>query len=798
MSMVELEIDGKPVRVPQGSMVMHAANSLGTYVPHFCYHKKLSIAANCRMCLVEVEKAPKPLPACATPVTQGMKVFTHSAKALEAQRSVMEFLLINHPLDCPICDQGGECQLQDLAVGYGKSSSRYTEEKRVVFHKNVGPLISMEEMTRCIHCTRCVRFGQEVAGVMELGMVNRGEHSEITTFLGRTIDSELSGNMIDICPVGALTSKPFRYAARTWELARKRSLSPHDSLGSNTTVQTKSNRVMRVVALENEAINECWISDRDRFAYEGLNSAERLTTPMVKQDGKWLETDWQSALDYVSHSLQTIGNLHGGESIAAIAHPISSVEELYLLQKLIRGLGSSQIETRLRQVDTRGSASVPYLGMAINELSRLKCAFVIGSNLRKEQPLIAARLRTATKQGLQIHRLDAGGSDWLMPLASSLTMRPSAWVTGLSEIALAIAQAKGVSAPAGIRSETASPEAMQIANALLETQALNSPAGADDTPSQAILLGASAIAHPKAADLHVLAQFIAEQTGSRFGFLQEGGNSVGAHLVNAIQGNAGSINSLLDGERHAFLLMHVEPLADLPNPQQTRAALTKADTVIALTAFTSPDLLELADVLLPVTPFTETMASYVNTAGTIQTIQPAVKPLGDARPAWKVLRTLGTLAKLDGFLFNLPEEVRAEALPELLDSAVLLANNQFSEKLSLSAAVSTQAAGLERLGDVPLYGVDAIVRRSSALQLTADAKLALKAGLGPHTFAELGLVEGEIVQLTQAGVSIRLAVTQIPGLAAGVIRLASTTPASMQLGPMFGPLTITRITGEVG
>ena len=339
---------------------------------------------------------------------------------------------------------------------------------------------------------------------------------------------------------------------------------------------------------------------------------------------------------------------------------------------------------------------------------------------------------------------------------------------------------------------------MQIANALLETQALNSLAGADDSPSQAILLGASAIAHPKAADLHVLAQFIAEQTGSRFGFLQEGGNSVGAHLVNAVQGNVGSINSLLDGERHAFLLMHIEPLADLPNPQQTRAALTKADTVIALTAFTSPDLLELADVLLPITPFTETMASYVNTAGTIQTIQPAVKPLGDARPAWKVLRTLGTLAKLDGFLFNLPEEVRAEALPELLDSAVLLANNQFSEKLSLSAAVSTQAAGLERLGDVPLYGVDAIVRRSSALQLTADAKLALKAGLGPHTFAELGLVEGEIVQVTQAGVSINLAVTQISGLAAGVIRLASTTPASMQLGPMFGPLTITRIAGEVG
>ena len=798
MSMVELEVDGKPVVVPQGSMVMHAANSLGTYVPHFCYHKKLSIAANCRMCLVEVEKAPKPLPACATPVTQGMKVFTHSAKALEAQRSVMEFLLINHPLDCPICDQGGECQLQDLAVGYGKSSSRYTEEKRVVFHKNVGPLISMEEMSRCIHCTRCVRFGQEVAGVMELGMVNRGEHSEITTFLGRTIDSELSGNMIDICPVGALTSKPFRYAARTWELARKRSLSPHDSLGSNTTVQTKSNRVMRVVALENEAINECWISDRDRFAYEGLNSTDRLTKPMVKQDGKWLETDWQSALDYVAHSLQTIGNLHGAESIAAIAHPISSIEELYLLQKLIRGLGSSQIETRLRQVDTRGAATVPYLGMAINELSGLKRALIIGSNFRKDQPLLAARLRTATKLGLQMHRLDAGGSDWLMPLASSLTMRPSAWVTGLSEIALAVAQAKGVSAPTGIRSQTVSPEAMQIAQALLETPALNPSTGSDARPTQAIFLGASAIAHPQAADLHGLAQFIAEQTGARFGFLQEGGNSVGAHLVNAVQGNEGSINSLLDGERHAYLLMHVEPLADLPNPQQTRAALTKADTVIALTAFTSPDLLELADVLLPITPFTETMASYVNTAGTIQTIQPAVKPLGDSRPAWKVIRTLGTLAKLDGFLYNLPEEVRAEALPEMHDSAVSRANNQFTGLFSLSTTVPAQPASLERLGEVPLYQVDAIVRRSSALQLTADAKLASKVGLGPDTFAELGLVEGEIVQVTQAGMSVNMTATQIPNLAAGVVRLASTTLASMQLGPMFGPITVTRIAGEVG
>lgn len=505
VNMIEIHVDGKPVEVPQGSMVMHATNKLGTYVPHFCYHKKLSIAANCRMCLVEVEKAPKPLPACATPVMAGMKVFTHSAKAVEAQKSVMEFLLINHPLDCPICDQGGECQLQDLAVGYGKSSSRYKEEKRVVFHKNVGPLISMEEMSRCIHCTRCVRFGQEVAGVMELGMINRGEHSEITTFVGQTVDSELSGNMIDICPVGALTSKPFRYAARTWELVRKRSISPHDAVGANTTVQTKANHVMRVVALENEAINECWISDRDRFAYEGLNSPDRLTTPMVKQNGQWLETDWQSALDYVVHSLGDIQKQHGSQALAALAHPIASTEELYLLQKVMHGLGSQQIESRLRQTDTRGSAALPWLGMPIAKLGELKRVLVIGSHLRKDLPLIAARVRTATKQGLKVYRLDAGGNDWLMPIAAHLKSKPSQWVDQLGQIAQAIAQAKSISSPSGLAVKSVSREAQTIADQLFSNTKLESP------EPQAILLGSLAIAHPNASDLHVLAEFIADR-----------------------------------------------------------------------------------------------------------------------------------------------------------------------------------------------------------------------------------------------------------------------------------------------
>ena len=770
--MVEIELDGKTVEVPQGSMVMHAANKLGTYVPHFCYHKKLSIAANCRMCLVEVEKAPKPLPACATPVTQGMKVFTHSAKAVEAQRSVMEFLLINHPLDCPICDQGGECQLQDLAVGYGKSNSRYDEEKRVVFHKNVGPLISMQEMSRCIHCTRCVRFGQEVAGVMELGMINRGEHSEITTFVGQTVDSELSGNMIDLCPVGALTSKPFRYDARTWELGRKRSVSPHDSLGANTTVQTKNNKVLRVVALENEAINECWISDRDRFSYEGLNSADRVTTPMVKQGGQWLETDWQSALDYVAHSLKTISTESGPQAIGALAHPISSTEELHLLQKIVRGLGSNQVETRLRQTDIAGAASAPWLGMPITKLSELDRALVIGSFLRKDQPIIAARIRTASKRSLQVSRIDAGGDDWLIP-ATSIAASPSAWIGTLSEVALAVAKAKSASAPAGTSNVSVSEQAQKIADSLLSGT------------NAAVLIGSAAIAHPQASDLHVLAQFIAQQTGATLGFLPVGGNAVGASLVNA---NGAGVQSVLSGDRRAVVLLNIEPDSDLPNPQEARSALAKANTVIALSAYKSADLLEVADVILPITPFTETVSTFVNSEGRAQTIQPSVKPLGDSRPAWKVLRVLGGLLNLDGFLYNLPEEVLGEALG---DNYCTRLSNQ-STANAVSGGNATAAAGLERLSDVNIYAGDPIVRRSSALQLTRDAKRGNQVGLGQKLFSEFGLKEGDLVQINQGNQSVVMLATLEANLAPTAVRISAGTVASAKLGSMFGPVTVSK------
>ncbi|MFZ9990114.1 MAG: NADH-quinone oxidoreductase subunit NuoG, partial [Burkholderiaceae bacterium] len=565
--MVEIELDGKKVEVPEGSMVMHAAEKAGTYIPHFCYHKKLSIAANCRMCLVDVEKAPKAMPACATPVAQGMVVHTKTDKAIKAQQSVMEFLLINHPLDCPICDQGGECQLQDLAVGYGGSSSHYEEEKRVVFHKNVGPLISMEEMSRCIHCTRCVRFGEEIAGDMELGMSNRGEHAEIETFLGETVDSELSGNMIDICPVGALTSKPFRYNARTWELSRRKSVSPHDSTGANLIVQVKNNRVMRVVPLENEAVNECWIADRDRFSYEALNSDDRLTAPMIKQDGQWLTVDWTTALEYVANGLKQIKANHGADSLGLLASPHSTVEELSLAATLMRGLGSDNIDHRLRHADFTAHAGARYLGMPIAALSTLKHALVVGSRLRKDHPLFAQRIRQAARRGAKVDVIGSdrefrGGNDWALPVRHFLNASADQWGALLANVAVAVAAEKGVQAPV---TGTADAEAKAIA--------ANLCAGT----GTAILLGNAAAHHVDASALLSLANWIAAQTGCKVGYLTEAANTVGAQLVKA-QPQTGGQNAaqMLSGSCKAVVLLGCEPAADSAAGAASVAALQQA------------------------------------------------------------------------------------------------------------------------------------------------------------------------------------------------------------------------------
>ena len=703
--MIEIELDGKKVDIVEGSMIMHAADKAGTYIPHFCYHKKLSIAANCRMCLVDVEKMPKPMPACATPVTQGMIVRTKSDKAIKAQKSVMEFLLINHPLDCPICDQGGECQLQDLAVGYGGSSSRYEEEKRVVFHKDVGPLISMEEMSRCIHCTRCVRFGQEVAGVMELGMSHRGEHAEIETFIGDTVDSELSGNMIDICPVGALTSKPFRYSARTWELSRRKSVSPHDSTGANLIVQVKNHKVLRVVPLENEAVNECWIADRDRFSYESLNSEERLTSPMLKQGGEWKTVDWQTALEYVANGLKQIKTNHGAASIGALVSPHSTLEELQLAGALVRGLGSDNIDYRLRNSEFAPAAGVRYLGTSIASLSQLQRVLVVGSNLRKDHPLFAQRIRQAVKHGCVVSAVVSESNDWALPVANLATSPAASWVQTLADIATAIAAETSVAAPVA---GTATPAAQAIARSLLSGE------------RKAVLLGNAAAHHAKASSLLALANWIAAQVGATVGYLTEAANTVGAQVAGAVpQGNGLNAAQMLSGGLKAALLLNTEPEFDSALGRDALLGLAKAEMVVTLSPFKAN--LDISDVILPIAPFTETSGSFVNAEGRVQSFHAVVKPAGEARPAWKVLRVLANLLDVSGVDYDASQDVLKAMALEAQGDALFVPAARLSN--ACDATIDTQAA--EVLPVVAsIYQLDGMVRRATSLQLTADAKRA--------------------------------------------------------------------------
>ncbi len=706
--MIELDLDGKKVEVPEGSMIMHAADKAGTYIPHFCYHKKLSIAANCRMCLVEVEKAPKPMPACATPVTNGMVVRTRSEKAIKAQQSVMEFLLINHPLDCPICDQGGECQLQDLAVGYGNSASRYEEEKRVVLHKDVGPLISMEEMSRCIHCTRCVRFGQELAGAMELGMIHRGEHSEITTVSGDTVDSEVSGNMIDLCPVGALLSKPFRYQARNWELARRKSVSPHDSTGANLIVQVKNNKVMRVLPLENEAVNECWLADRDRFSYEALNSTERLTTPMIKHGGEWKAVDWQTALEYVANGLRHVKGDHGAGAIGALVSPHSTVEELYLAGALLRGLGSQNVDYRLRNAQFGEREGVRWLGTSIAALADLQGALVVGSNLRKDHPLFAMRVRAATRKGAAVHVIHDQADDWAMAIASSVITPASGWAQALADVAAAVGQAKGSAAPA---KGNATDAAKAIAQALLAGE------------RKAILLGNAAAHHANAASLLALANWIAAQTGATVGYLTEAANTVGAQLVNALPG-AGGLNAgqMLGGGLKAAILLNVEPEFDAADGKKAVAGLGQAEMVISMSPFQAN--MDIADVLLPIAPWTETPGTFVNAEGRVQSFHAVVKPAGETRPAWKVLRVIANTMGLPGFEFESAQEVLAAARGPQDAAASHVQGGALS---NATAAPIDVAAAAGKPAAAAIYQLDGIVRRATSLQLTADGRRAAMA-----------------------------------------------------------------------
>ena len=775
--MLEIEIDGKKAQVPDGSTVMDAAQQVGVYIPHFCHHKKLSIAANCRMCLVQVEKAPKPLPACATPVTNGMKVFTHSDLAIKAQKGVMEFLLINHPLDCPICDQGGECQLQDMSVGYGPMKSRYSEEKHVVFHKNVGPLVSMEEMSRCIHCTRCVRFGQEIGGIMELGMANRNMHSEITTFLGRTVDSELSGNMIDLCPVGALTSKPFRYTARSWELQRRKSVSPHDSVGANLVVQVKHNDVMRVLPRENEAVNECWISDKERFSYQALNSEERLTRPMVKQGGQWREVDWNVALDYVAHGLKDVAREHGGDALAALAAQSSTLEELHLLAKVMRGLGSGNVDFRTRQSDFGSDfkrAGTPWLGLRLAEIKDLDAALVVGSFLRKDHPLIAQRLRQAAKKYTKVSLISLTGDDQLIDLHASLVVAPADLALALAAVVKAVAELKGAGVPAGLEGVTPCETSRQIAQSLI------------DGEKRAIFLGNAATQSPQATQLHVLALELAKLTGATLGFLGEGANTVGGHIGGALPSGANA-RQMFEQPRKAYVLMGVEPEFDCANPQLALNALRQASLVVYLSAFKHAPALDYADVMLPIAPFTETSGTFVNIEGRVQSFNGVVKGRGDSRPAWKVLRVLGNVLNLDGFAYESSEAVRDDVLGKGAEFVSALDNGLNGVAISLP----NQADGLQRIADVPINFADPIVRRAPALQQTADA-VAPTARISETTLAQLGIVAGSQVRVKQGQGEAILVARADNAIPAGCVRIAAAHASTVALGDMFGSISVER------
>lgn len=788
--MLEIEIDGKKTQVPYGSSIMDAAEQLKVYVPHFCYHKKLSVAANCRMCLVQVEKNAKPVPACATPVTDGMKVFTRSDVAVKAQKSVMEFLLINHPLDCPICDQGGECQLQDLSVGYGGIASRYEEEKRVVKNKNLGPLISTD-MTRCIHCTRCVRFGQEVAGIMEMGMIGRGEHAEIMPYIESTIDSELSGNVIDLCPVGALTSKPFRYTARSWELSRRKSVSPHDGLGSNLIVHVKNGQVMRVVPQANEAINECWIADRDRFSYEALNSEDRLTKPMIRRNGKLEECDWQEALEVVATSLKSMA----ADQIGFLASAHQTLEELFLVQKVARGLGSHNIDSQLArsdyEVDTH-LKGVPHLGMSIEKVPFLDRCLIIGSVLRKEQPVLAHRLREAVKYGAELSVINPVTHHFHTKVAHQFLAKPSHLISNVAQVLKAALSLKSVKLTNTalndllVKEEKIAPEAEAIAKSLISGN------------ETAVFLGEIAQNSPNYSLLYALANELSQVCGTKFGVLSPAANTVGTYIAGSLPfvgplkkstklGLAAA--EMFAKKLKAYVLVGVEPELDSYNNAAALKAMQQAEFVVALTPFKSAAS-AYANVLLPIAPFTETSGSFINMEGRVQSFNAAVKPLGETRPAWKVLRVLGNMLELNGFDQNSSEDVKKELLgsnPQGTIDGCL--NNSLLDTFKVDAQrLGKKASGLERVGEIPIYQTDMLVRRAPSLQKTKDAVEPV-AYVHPQIVA--GLKEHQNVVLTQKdGEKVSIKVVFDAKLPRDVVRIVGAHPSTMKLGGLFDEIQL--------
>jgi NADH-quinone oxidoreductase subunit G len=783
---LNIEINGKPLQVKPGTMVIEAADEAGFVIPRFCYHKKLSIAANCRMCLVDVEKAPKPVPACATPVTEGMKVHTKSAKAIDAQKSVMEFLLINHPLDCPICDQGGECELQDLAMGFGKDVSRFKESKRVVREKNIGPLIATD-MTRCIHCTRCVRFGREIAGVMELGATGRGEHMAIETYMAQAVSSEMSGNVIDLCPVGALTSKPYRYTGRPWENTALDSIAPHDCVGSNLELDVRRNHVMRVLPRENDSINEVWIADRDRFSYTGLYSTDRLQQPMIKQGESWREVDWETALGYATEGLQRVIAANGADQLGALVSASSTLEELFLLQKLLRGLGSNNIDHRLQQVDFSDQAIAPvfpYLGQAIANLETSQATLLIGSHTRKDQPLIAHRLRKSTKRGAKISMINCIDYDANFRLAENIVVHPYAMPAQLAAVAKVLAELSGKVVPAELQTSVSS--AVVTAAHRQVAQQLH------DASTATVLLGMQAMAQPNFSALRALANCIAELANAQLGYLPQGSNSAGAWLAGCVP-HRGPANAKVTAGKHALqmmsegmkalLLFNVEPELDCADAALALQQVDAADFVIAFSPYITETMRRYADVLLPITPFTETSGTYVNVEGRWQSFAGNVTPLAEARPGWKVLRVMGNFLKVPGFDYVTSEEVR-DAVDAMTDKISISARSELT-----SIKPNADKPKVLRIGYLPMYSVDMLVRRAQALQQTQDAAHDMLA-INRATAEKLGLLNKPTARVKQGTTSVSLPIYIEEAVPDDCVFIPQGTPANRSLGLSYASVDV--------
>ncbi|MDD3266045.1 MAG: NADH-quinone oxidoreductase subunit NuoG [Burkholderiales bacterium] len=788
--MIEFELDGKAVKGEPGSTVLEVALQEGKYIPHFCYHKKLSIAANCRMCLVEVEKARGPVPACATPITEGMKVHTCSKLAVEAQQGVMEFLLINHPLDCPICDQGGECQLQDLAVGYGRGQSRFEEEKRAVVDKDLGPLVKTT-MTRCIHCSRCVRFTDEIAGFQELGMSYRNNHVEVMPFIGQTVDSEISGNIIDICPVGALTSKPFRDTARSWELSRRKSVSPHDALGSNIQVHIdKYHRVVRVLPLDNENINECWISDRDRFSYEGLYHQDRITDPMIKQDGKWVKVDWETAVEYAAKSISGVKIDHGTNEIGVIASAISTTEELHLLQKLTRAVGVSNLDYRVEQQDFALDAQqsgISYLGSSLNEFLSNKAILIVGSVIREEQPILATRIRQSVKKnGTQLHAINVLKDDLQTKVATQIAIDPREFEYKLAQILKVCCELSGKNSnKIDLSAIVADEKTTNIAKSLFENNGH-------------IVLGRVAKGLENFTNLRIIANEIALVVNGKSGLLHSSANEVGAALVgftpcktafNISNTTGMNARDMLENPRKCYVLLNTELERDSYNSQKAIKALANADTVVVMSAYVNEDMLEYADVILPITPFTETAGSYVNLEGVWQKFNGVTRPLGDSKPGWKVIRVIANRLGIEGFNQNTIEDVRSE-ISALQNTSEYLNNNINFDKLSIN---KPDLSGLIRFGIYPIYQGDSIVRRAESLQSTKLANLPTLAVNG-SVAKNNGINCGDEVLVKQPHAQKKFSITVCDEVADNVVLLARNVNTT-QFAGNFDAIEITQSMG---